>query len=167
MLLFNQTVSLHLTNLGKEDFLQQHLLRPPRTRINVCRCNYYVYYDFIFIIASHTNIRSPMLLFNQTVSLHFANLGGGEDFLTSLPPATTALYLIANLVLVIYSDNTKRIVRSSFLLVFWGDYLIATVRESSANGVFVSGLRDLKLRARRFPPFILKRLCRLCLTILK
>ena len=107
-----------------------------------------------------------MLLFNQTVSLHFANLGGGEDFLTSLPPATTALYLIANLVLVIYSDNTKRIVRSSFLLVFWGNYLIATVRESSANEVFVSGLRDLKLRARRFPPFILKRLCRLCLTII-
>ena len=61
-------------------FFQQHLLRRGE-RFVVCRCNYDVYYDFIFIIASHTNIRSPMLLFNQTVSLHFANLGGGEDFL--------------------------------------------------------------------------------------
>ena len=62
MLLFNQTVSLHFANLGGgEDFLQQHLLRRGK-EFAVCRCNYYVYYDFIFIIASHTNIQSPYVV---------------------------------------------------------------------------------------------------------
>jgi len=115
MLLFNQTVSLHFANLGGgEDFFQQHLLRRGE-RFVVCRCNYDVYYDFIFIIASHTNIRSPMLLFNQTVSLHFANLGGGEDFLTSRPPATTALYLFAK---YLCGSYTQIIQKESYDLAF-------------------------------------------------
>ena len=105
-----------------------------------------MYYDFIFIIASLTFDPPCCYLIRP---YHFTSrIWGGEDFLTSLPPATTALYLFANFVLVIYSDNTKRIVRSSFILVFWGDYLIATAHESSANEVFASGLRNLKLRAK-------------------